>query len=494
MDSGSTETLHNEDIDDDQYEDSPLCFTDFRQNDIIFEEQEPDTSYNISQTLRTSILTVFSMTFLVTFSTLLLCIPLLYFDLHFANICDRTEWKDLPKRIQQIHLYCHCLSDHLFMFWYMLNIWLVFRIDGVVTKLIFLFNMLAGSICTIYRLSTYIFEIYASSSWLGTPQYLIYLTVMILAPWVVFSNEGLNTREKCKLCFITSFVYVIVFIINYLNLFIILPTFLKYGTNGQFYMATFVPILGYIARVCSRKVLSFIKRQFHPGDVYVLYSHVYAVTILFYRILHASVKSLPTFFIIGLIHALIGFLQIIFSELFIRKIIGFIKRFILRREFQLERTRKEKRVRGDTLVVGIMYEVWGITITNCAFFLYAVQHQIPIEHGSTYNFWSHFKDLSIRLSYLLSIEIIFTSLSIVIVTLKTNVAVNKIWRQNWKRFAFVLVVNGALAILVTTKPLTSLVEQSYHKYLVARGDKHLAEQLYLCNTTIIMKEPQSSTI
>ena len=465
------------------YDNSLQCFTDFNADDQIYEERATSDPLHIKKFAVKCILTIITITVVGGFVAAVVSIPFIYFDLNFMNLCDSTKWNELPSKIRLAHLFSHCFADQVFMFWCIIPYCLAFRIDGNKLHLSILYCLIVGCIGTIYRLSTFIFQIYGTSSWLGTPQYSILLLTIFISPCIILSNQRLNRREKFKFYCVLVSQHLVVFVNNYLNLFVILPLFLKINPPFKSLMAIFVPMIGFVSRIICRRSLSSSKTCFHPGNIYILNSVVYAVTILFYRILQASVTSLNSFMLLSSIHAIVTFLERLFSTLYSKRITAFLCRKILRREISSHRNLKEKRVMADCFIAGIIYEIWAIVVTNCVHFLYSVQHKIPHKHDSMYHFLDQFGDTLIRLSYSLCVESIFVYFAVVILTVKVNMPINRIWCNQWKRITLVLIINAVFAILLTTKTIANITEKSYSESLSNRGDNELANKLFMCNYT-----------
>jgi hypothetical protein len=218
--------------------------------------------------------------------------------------------------------------------------------------------------------------------------------------------------------------------------------------------------------------------------LFILYSTTHAVTIFFYRILQASIASSTNFLILGIVHGFIGTVERIVSIVYKRDILSHINSRMGRRQDDArEETPREKRVSADGVIVGFVYEMWGIVATNCMLLLYSIQHRIPHTHGEGYAIWGQLRGTLIRIVYSLLMEYVFVVITVWVLTWKCNMPINLLWRSKWKRLTVVLVLNASFVLLLTSSSMVKLSENSYRQHLIERGDEMIANQLSQCNFT-----------
>ena len=145
---------------------------------------------------------------------------------------------------------------------------------------------------------------------------------------------------------------------------------------------------------------------------------------------------------------------------------------------------REKRTKADLVIVGIVYETWGIVLTNCIFLLYSIQHKIPYKHAANYAAWELVENTLVRITYSLCVEWLFASAGIIVLTLKTNTPINRVWRMKWKKMSSFLLLNAWFSILLTSKSMVRLTDSTYYNHLVERGDAELANSIRQCNSTL----------
>lgn len=456
-------------------------FVQFDGNDTLFEEllrgeEEESRSVLLKRIARS----VFSMTVLFGLFIGGLSIALVYFNLNFYNLCNSTKWQDLPQNVQLVHIYSHCIADQLFIFWYAIDLSLVFSVRRELRTIIILTNLLAGCVATIYRLSTKVTNIYATAAWLGTPQDLLFLITVFYTSWNVIPESN-TIWKRIKYSILSNTQAILSFFVYLINLFVIVPYFVKLPLNIRFGIATIMPVFGYIARIVCSEILLRL-RIFHPGKLYILLAGLYALTVLNYRIFQANIESLVVFMSLGLIHGIVGFIERL-SVLYKKPLLGYVLSKVHYNGYQVERTPKEKRVATDILIMGIVYEIWGSLTTNALLFMYEIQHSIPKEKGGNFSAEKATSDLIIRILYSMVVDNASIFLSVYIIVRKGNLPINKVWFRKWKRFAIVLTINALFPILVASKVMIELTERSYFEHLSERGDTALAERLKMCNYT-----------
>ena len=170
------------------------CFVNHDPEDIVYKEfeNEPNLETNRQlkwQLFRKCIKTVVLLNCFGTFGVGLLSTLCVYFDLNFSNLCDSTRWIDLPRNIKIAHLYSKAASDQTYLFWYVINLLLVFQVSRIQKQVLILANLLAGCVCTIWRLSTVVTDLYGKSSLLGAPQFLIFIVMSIYTTTVVLKGK-----------------------------------------------------------------------------------------------------------------------------------------------------------------------------------------------------------------------------------------------------------------------------------------------------------------
>lgn len=457
------------------------CFAAFDADDCIYEETPDKRSLFTFQTFAKSLLVVFLITLVGGLLAATVSLAFIYFDLNFLNLCDTTKWRDLPKKLKVVHLFSHCLVDQVFMFWGVVNLCFVFSMKKLKRTVLVLLALLTGCICTIYRLSTYSLNIFATSIWIGMFQHVIFLIVTFAVPFFLLSKKVKKLKERIKLCFTINAQFFMGLLFNILNMFFILPIFLHSNKFHRMLIATLIPILGYICRTTCRHILLSIDGIFHPGNLYILYTCLYATTILFYRILQASVESFEEFMILTCVHALVGCTERI-SNLYQRHAISFVLHNCrIHKDYDVKRTPKEKRVLADSVVVGVIFEVWGILVTNCMFFLYTLQQMIPLRHGGEFSAPEQLVEFIKRMCYSVAIEVLFVYFTVLVLTIKGNLAMYRVWFHRWRQMTLVLLLNVIFTLFLSSKPLTNLTAQSYHQHLIERGDEGLAKLLFQCN-------------
>jgi len=458
-----------------------LAFVDNQDNDTIFEELQPHEEQSKRQIIKRSACSIFTMTILCGIFIAIFSIALIYFNLNFNSLCDSTKWQELPQPVKVVHIYSHCFCDQLFMFWYAIDLSFVFSVRRDLRTILVLTNLLAGCFTTIYRLTTKITNIYATSSWLGTPQYIVFLATVFFTSWKVLPPNNYTIWRKIKYIVLVNIQVILAFLMYALNLYVIVPSFVRMTFYARLVIATVIPIFGYIARIICRQTLLQL-RLFHPGNLYILVAGLYALTILYYRIFQSNIDTLLAFMYLGFVHAFFGCIERL-SVLYQKPIIGYVLSKLRYNGYQVERTPKEKRVASDMLVMGIIYEVWGSLAANILLFMYEIQHSIPKEKGSSYSTEKAITDLMIRILYSMTIDYIFILLSVYIIVRKGNLPINRIWKKKWRRIAVVLTINALFPILAASKVIIMLTEKSYFDQLSDRGDLELASRLKMCNYT-----------
>eukprot|EP00111_Clytia_hemisphaerica_P006184 TCONS_00017911-protein len=454
--------------------------------DIVYKEFENDPNVATDPHFKWKCMkTVFLLNFFGAFGVGLLSILCVYFDLNFSNLCDSTKWINLPHNIKIAHLYSKAASDQIYLFWYVINLLLVFEVSKIQRQVLILANLLAGCVCTIWRLSTVATDLYGKSSLLGAPQFLIFIVMSIYTTSVVL-KERITTGFWRRLI-VTLNVnnqIIIAFVFYLVHFYVILPTFIKASIYIRLAMAFFIPVVGYGARILCRVCLQHIKHILHPGRLYILSAGLHALTVTLYRILQASVQSTWAFIALGLAHSVVGFIDKI-SVLYQRSALSFVCRKFCFRVYRVKRNPREMRESADILILNLVYELWGVMITCFTYTLYAVQHSIPLNPKieKEYTQGPVIRDLMYRIIFTICVETISSTLAVFWVIKKSNFAIIKLWTVKWKLYCFVLAMNAIFPLILASKTLVNITEESFTLFLIDSGRQDLASKLKMCNYT-----------
>ena len=468
------------------YDNSVHCLVDFDPTDDIYEERTTGQPIFIRDALRKCAYTVVGMIICGSLFAGLVSTALIYINLNILNLCDSTPWKDLPTPIQHAHVFGKCVADQIFLLYAIGTLVLAFNATPNKIHVAILYALLSGCVCTIYRLTTYQLHLYATSAFLGVPQYIIHLLVVVITPWILLSSTTtLDKRRKVKSCLLFGIQYFVPFVGNFTNNVIVLPVFFHMKPIYQSLMGLLGPFIGFASRTLCQAILLKIPTCFHPGNLYILYSTVHAVTILTYRIFQASVVSRTSFYTFGFVFAFLAMTERIVSGLYKKRIVYYLQVTILKKDPpEISTSVKQKRVNADSIIVGIVYEMWGIVVTNCMFMMYSIQHRVPRRYGEKYRAEDQIMETVARIAYSVVIECFSVYVAVFVLTVKCNIPINRLWHKKWRRIIGVLILNACFVVMLSSKAMVRMTENAFSIHLKERGDKLLARKLSMCNHTI----------
>ena len=344
----------------------------FDENDEIYEEFISDEDIpNILKWLTQNMKIVSSMIILCGSLISVASLGVLYLDLHILQVCVSTKWEKLTDKIQQVRIISSCVVDVLLQLWYIFLLYFMFPKTDICKLNLILINLLAGCIDSIYRLSAQTMHVYGFKGWYIAPQILMLVFTTLYSSWRVASLYRNGIRARFKFCFVLNIQVFLSLIIGTTHQ-LVTPSFVQLEGKNKLIIASIIPLIGYLCRFICRKTADSITNLIHPGKLYLFSTTVYTVSILFYRSFQATIESFTLFILLSLIHAVIGLLEritLICRERFYNR----IRTKFTGWHYNTTHLPKSKRVLTDLLIIGIIYEIWGVIITNALLMLYAIQ-------------------------------------------------------------------------------------------------------------------------
>ena len=272
--------------------------------------------------------------------------------------------------------------------------------------------------------------------------------------------------------------FVFSIIILLITFYILTPWFIKLSVRQRLIVASMSPIIGTLAKICSRLSVKHMANVTHPGNLYILSIAPYISAAIVYRTFQADIGSTLNFSLLCLLHGVFGLLErvtVLAQDHFYQ---WFYKKILKRENFQsrigLFKKPKTQRYVADLTICQIMHEHIAVLYCNAILQLYPLA-----ERRNSINDISVIKDFGQRCLIASSIEYAFNVMSIYVLTRHLNIPLVKLWRKRWKTY---VVINSFICYIVTCYATHYLILVADLKYPLL----HHNSTKHVCNVSQLL--------
>ena len=432
-------------------------FRKFNRNDEIFQEYDPPPGDNskmgwkISRppTWRVSLWKAmkcaFCMQILGGVALGSLAISILILNLSTLDLCfnvQKTNWTAVSKRYQRIIVTVEVIETFVIQLWSLLLMLTMFE-SSLIKKLnLITLNLLGASFDTCFRLYCQMYGVY-KKSWVPYPLNCLFVLLLALNSLLIGKEIAKNSEESKRIkktskvmgMLVAQFAFGIP--ITFALVYVLIPLYRKETETNRAIIAGALPLVTAAPKVIVRLAAQRID-FLHPGDAHVLLNVLFSSSAIVFRVMQADLSEIRLFTLLSFAHGAIDLLERLtvvirdYVWYFIYKKFKRDERETILKANQF-RSPRSMRFVADMSIQMILGESTSMIAAVGFFQIYKF-----IYNGQKASVITEFFT---RVSIAISIDFAFNSLSFWLQMSYMNVAIDRVWKNRWRKhlvFAFIV--------------------------------------------------------
>lgn len=406
-----------------------------------------------------------------------------YYGVMFVTLCHTSQWQKIYPKYELVSLCSNSVKDFIIQISLPFMLCLITKLSLREMKVLILNHIIAGCVMVIYNLSSHISQFYEKSKWYRAPHYICFVTMLFHTTWIVASK--IDHRKKVILkIYVALFLQVIVLLIfSGINFYVLTPMYFHLAPPFKFLTASFIPFFGYVCTIICSIIIGSRADFVETDRIFTLTFSLSVTCVLLYRTYQTYIEDLQKYFLLSLIHAVVGFLERIFSPHMQGVVHWFFKKLTWKRERTLSMANRWKINRINLIIVSMIVEIWAVTVATSFIMFYAFQKRIPLKQGEEFQFMVHVMDFAEKVTFSILLEFILNTMAILYLKCFFDISIPNMWRKNWRFFTVVTLFNTFVCTLYHTSLFALQTQESFKIHLVRVGNIDLAYSLAYCNSS-----------
>ena len=450
-------------------------FRKFNRNDEIFQEYDPPPGDNSKMgwkrsrppTWRVSLWKAmkcaFCMQILGGVALGSLAISILILNLRTSDFCfnvQKTNWTAVSMRYQKVIVTVEVIETFVIQLWSLLLMLTMFE-SSLIKKLnLITLNFLGASFDTCYRLYCQMYGVY-KKSWVPYPLNCLFVLLLAMNSLLIGREIAKNSERserikktiKIMAMLVAQFAFGIP--ITYCLVYVLIPLY-AYGDvseTNRAIIAGALPLVTAVPKVIVR--LSAQRIDFlHPGDSHVLLNVLFSSSAIVFRVMQADLSEIRLFTLLSFAHGAIDLLERLtvvirdYVWYFIYKKFKRDERETILKANQF-RSPRSMRFVADMSIQMILGESTSMIAAVGFFQIYKF-----IYNGQEASVITEFFT---RVSIAISIDFAFNSLSFWLQMSYMNVAIDRVWKNRWRKHMVIAFIVTTLTMLYYPDRLLPIV-------------------------------------
>ena len=387
-----------------------------------------------------------------------------WLELNIGTYCF-TDWNNIPESIHRTRLIADVIIAFISEFWAFSCIaplcgWSIIKELNLVY-----ISTIGALVDALLRVLLYIFAYY-SHLWRHYIASLIFLVTSFTICFQYARHFKATRNVLCNVCVLAvklnlQFIFGLLFSIPF-NL-----VFLDLYYNSSSIVKTILACILIVAFAIPKLFISHVVTNLHgirsTDDAIVLVIAYMTSATIITRLMQAKIENLPYFIVISLVHGLLNVFDKLSSPLRRRILSCMFSNCTQKRSHQLTPEIRPLILANQTLI-SIITETTSVIFSNAAAYLLVYYYKRKEVTGEKYNGYLLLKEMAIRCSIAVGIELIFNVLAVKIQTHLYKIPVISVWKKKWKSIIIIHMVQVLFIVLHFSEYLNdNILLRDYYK-------------------------------
>ena len=446
-------------------------FTEFDENDCIFQEFDPPEihgedpkswkesfpSFKVS--LKECLQTVLLIQTVVGSLTGLLAVGIELADFIFGEWCyDMSDkWNQMPKRVQILRVTTSAMEGAFIQMSNFTCISLSFPCSLIKDLHLLTLSVLAAFVDISYRLYMQMLGLYGAS-WRSFPLNVLFIGFVVLSNFLLARHfHPRSLKNTLKLDFILSAQFIFAIPVSLFLWYVMFPWYLSQDEDIKIIIATFSPLICLLPKAISRLGAQTLYGIVHPGNAHVLVASVYAFAIVF-RIMQSELNDFSSFVVLGIAHAAIDLIERLTITMR-DHIWEYLYRLVRRQRTPMPKYRspRSRRFIADVSIQIMLQEAAGLVSVLGLMTIYKALYTREKPFIDQQMMMEFFK----RAAAGLLVDLFFNTISVLIQTRVMNIAVCRVWKKKWRYHCVINFFVSVIGMVYCSKYVLPIVEDKY---------------------------------